>query len=122
MSNAQQFFMFIGIMTCLIGSFSLFIYILTVLHTLMVKKSINNVKTSDERLIKLYNGMKNTLDNKSKIIIAAVVMGIFCDGIIGGFFYYYFIKKLFTNSLVDFFTIILSKNFLPTLIKFTKML
>lgn len=37
MSNAQQFFMFIGIMTCLIGSFSLFIYILTVLHTLTVK-------------------------------------------------------------------------------------
>ena len=110
MSNAQQFFMFIGIMTCLIGSFSLFIYILTVLHTLMVKKSINNVKTSDERLSKLYNGMKNTLDNKSKIIIAAVVMGIFCGGIIGGFFYYYFIKKLFTNSYKIYKNAMIQRN------------
>lgn len=97
-------------MTCLIGSFSLFIYILTVLHTLMVKKSINNVKTSDERLIKLYNGMKNTLDNKSKIIIAAVVMGIFCGGIIGGFFYYYFIKKLFTNSYKIYKNAMIQRN------------
>lgn len=110
MSNAQQFFMFIGIMTCLIGSFSLFIYILTVLHTLMVKKSINNVKTSDERLIKLYNDAKNTIDNKSKIIITAVVMGIFCGGIIGGFFYYYFIKKLFTNSYEIYKNAMIQRN------------
>lgn len=76
----------------------------------MVKKSINNVKTSDERLIKLYNGMKNTLDNKSKIIIAAVVMGIFCGGIIGGFFYYYFIKKLFTNSYEIYKNAMIQRN------------
>ncbi len=93
--------MFIGIMTCLIGAFSLFIYILTVLHTLLVKNSINNGKTPDERLIKLYNDTKNTIDNKSKIIITAVVMGIFCGGIIGGFFYYYFIKITFYQLLRD---------------------
>jgi len=69
MSNAQQFLMFIGIMSCIILIFCTFIYLLMKLYMFVVKSTIKNSKLTDERLTKMYNNMKVSKDNKSKLII-----------------------------------------------------
>ena len=98
MSNAQQFLMFIGIMSCIILIFCTFIYLLMKLYMFVVKSTIKNSKLTDERLTKMYNNMKVSKDNKSKIIILAIVTGIFCGGVFGGIFYYFLYKKIFSNT------------------------
>ncbi|TSJ88788.1 hypothetical protein FPQ14_09460 [Gilliamella apicola] len=110
MSNAQQFFMFIGIMTCIVAALSLFMYVLIVLHTLTVKSTVGKDKMTDETLIKLYNDKKKHLDNKSIIIITSITMGIFIGGGVGGFIYYFFIKKLFTDSYEIYKNAMIQRN------------
>lgn len=97
MSDAQQIFMAIGILTSIIFIFCLFIYLFMKLSIFLLKFAINKRIITDKNLTFRYNDMKINKDNKKYLIIVSIITGIFCGGLFGGIFYYFFLKKLFAN-------------------------